>query len=392
MSIDSIVLLLPPIGQYGVIKYFTRQLMAAFERQGVHCNLVCETEDSHEFFKEIFNASPDCTLSFNGLLPDEKGTFFCDLIQIPHVACLVDSPTHFMGLAGSPYTIITCVDRDFSETFRLIKPGQVLFMPHATDKDLYAKPEAERKFDVVMFSSCINPEKIKNSWKDKFIPNLVRVIEKAAEITLSERDTPFLEAFSKVLVDLHNNTEKMDLEALNYESILDELESYICGIDRIELLKAIPKEITVHVYGAGKNEASWKEIFPDEDSNIKIHDSIPVEEAFEIMKQSKVVLNSSPSIKNGAHERIFNGIACGALVLTNDNPYIRKEFKDGEEILLFHSNHWKECMPGLLEVLKDDSKRCQMVNKAYEKVKHNHTWDVRAKMLLESLPQILEKL
>ncbi len=50
------------------------------------------------FLDTLFADRPECTLSFNGLLPDAEGRFFCEMIQIPHVACLVDAPTQFFSL------------------------------------------------------------------------------------------------------------------------------------------------------------------------------------------------------------------------------------------------------------------------------------------------------
>ena len=69
----------------------------------------------------------------------------------------------------------------------------------------------------------------------------------------------------------------------------------------------------------------WKKYF-EKQSNIIVHDAVPYAESLEIMKQSKIVLNSSIKNKFGAHERIFAGLASGALVLTNENIYLKEYF------------------------------------------------------------------
>ena len=116
--IKKIDLFMPPTSQYGVLHHFTKKLCEAFIRLGVSCGLLqAERNNPKPFLTEIFQDPQDRTLSFNGLLPDEEGRFFCDLVSLPHVAFLVNSFHHFFALVNSPYTIIASSDRFTSMMF-----------------------------------------------------------------------------------------------------------------------------------------------------------------------------------------------------------------------------------------------------------------------------------
>jgi len=45
--------------------------------------------------------------------------------------------------------------------------------------------------------------------------------------------------------------------------------------------------------------ATWENYFGDSYPNVTVHDPLPYEEVIEIMKKSKIVLNSWPWSKNG---------------------------------------------------------------------------------------------
>src|SRR6516162_3155093 len=98
---------MPPLSQYSVLHHFTKKLHEALVQQGIVSRLLeAKHNDPGPFLDALLKDPPDCTLSFNGLLPDNQGRFFSDMIRIPHVACLVDSPTNFLTLVRSPYSVI----------------------------------------------------------------------------------------------------------------------------------------------------------------------------------------------------------------------------------------------------------------------------------------------
>lgn len=246
--IEKIVMFMPQISQYGVLHGFTKELAAAFKRLNIDCVIL---DDNQNLVQQIFRHSPDCTLSFNGLLPDSEGRFLCDVIQIPHVACLVDPPFRFLAMKDSPYTIIAIVDRFFADFFSKVKHAQTLFMPHAVSKDLFFLPNKKREYDVAMIASYIDSEAIGKNWKKIYSKEVVKALEVSAEICLSDQTTSFIEALTK-------NLGNIPLSA----QLFNELELYIKGIDRLKLLHVLQGNFKIHLFGGGVEGADWRKVFP----------------------------------------------------------------------------------------------------------------------------------
>lgn len=389
--IERIDLFMPPRSRYQVLHHFTLQLAEALSRLGVRTRVIeAQRERPKEFIDTILSDPPECTLSFNGLLPDAEGRFFCDLIQIPHVACLVDAPQHFLTLTQSPNSIITCVDRFACDFFEGLNFQNVIFLPHAVDKKLMVPPSVtdNREYDVIFLGSYIDFEEIQHTWQNTFDPALCKALEEAAESVLMDRELSCVQALAQALDHQMKHSADLDPNKLDFVTILDQLEDYINGKDRVELVKAI-KDVKVHIFGEPHNR--WKKHLKGS-PNVVVHEQVPYEKALDLMLHSKIVLNSCPSIKQGAHERIFAGISCGAAVLTNENAYMHENFKNRENILFYRPGKWSEANQLVNEYVHDDNKRLTLVKKSQEIVLEGHTWDHRAATLISELGPILERI
>lgn len=382
---------MPPLSQYSVLHHFTRKLHEALQQQGIASRLLeAKRHDPGPFLDTLLKDPPDCTLSFNGLLPDDQGRFLSDMIHIPHVACLVDSPINFLALIRSPYSIVTCVDRAAVDFFHGLGFKNAVFMPHAIESTIAPEPGNKRDFEVVMLSSCIDHEEIRNSWKKKYPSALRQALEEAAELTLSDQETPYYQAFVAALDRQVSKQTGIDPSTVDFVTCLDDLEMYIRGKDRLELVKAIT-DARVDIFGSAEGLTGWKKHLGNK-RNVTIHDPVPFDQALATMKHSKIVLNSSPWIKNGGHERIFYGLACGALVITNENIFMREQFKDGESIVFYQHHKWDKANHRVNEYLANADKRTQIVEKGRQLVLSNHTWQQRAAQLIRDIGPIVSQI
>lgn len=352
--VKRIDIFVPYRSLYGVLNKFTSDFAMALVRQGVSCRILeADRQDPQKFLDQLFADPPDCTLSFNGLLPDDEGRFFCDLIQIPHVACLVDAPTHFMPLANSPLTIITSVDRNACAFFQDIDDHQAYFMPHGVDKDFKAT-QGSRNYDVVMLSSCIDYEAIKENWTKKFSPSIIQALNEAAEISLNQPKISYMHAFVQALDKQAKLGKSIDPQ-VNLVELLDMLEQYIRGRDRVELVRSI-KNAQVDVFGAPDGAKSWSDFFKDM-PNIRCHSQLPYDDALKVMQQAKIVLNSCAWIKDGLHERILAGTQAGALVVCQGNPYLKENFTDDKSLLYYNYGDWKSINEKIHYFLEHEQER-----------------------------------
>lgn len=170
--LERIDVFMPPATRYGMLAHLTKSLFDALQRQGIRCRLLVAQHNNPEpFLDSLFSDPPECTLSFNGLLPDAKGNFFCNMIKIPHVAYLLTSPYEYLPLTKSPLNIIVSSDLFACHFFLGLNFEQTIFLPPAVEKSI-AKGHALKKiYDVVMLATYIDYEGIRAIWKKNILPN-----------------------------------------------------------------------------------------------------------------------------------------------------------------------------------------------------------------------------
>lgn len=386
--ITKVDVLAPPENAYKVLHYITEMIAAALVRQGIQTRLFDSkiASDPVKFTSLVFSDKPDCTLSLNGLLPDEEGNFLCDLLGIPHIAYLHDSPQHFFSMVKSPYTVLCCIDQFHVRFLKLFGDTQVLFLPNAADASLEFDPGQKRPYDIVMLASYQDPDKVRSSWPEKYSSDVCQVLDEAAEMTLSRPQISFIEAFSECM-KAPVATGRIDPRNIFYQEVFSDLEAYIRAQDRLEVLYAI-EDAKVHVFGEG----DWKSFASKAKSKIQCHSPVGFSKALEIMKQSKIVLNSSPQLKYGGHERFYSSYMCGALPITAQYPFIEQDYHPGEEAVFYTPPNWGDVNEQVHYYLENESERMAIVEKGRHLTHEKHTWDNRIQTLLSELPPILDLL
>lgn len=381
-------LFMPVKGKNSILGHFTKELGNAIERQGVKVRfLEAKYDKPKEFLDQLFADPPDCTLSFNGLLPDSQGRFFCEMIKTPHVACVVDWAVNFLPLVRTPFNVIVADDRYDQEFFKGMNFSQSLFMPQAADAELTYDQKAPRIYDVVLFSSFNDPVAIAHGWNEHYSPIACQVIEQAADILLSDLDISYAQAIVKVIDEMMRGPVVIDPNELNIIALLTELETYLKAKNLLKVLESLG-DLRIDIFGNAPSLTAWNKLTGGNE-NVRAHDSVPFDQAVEIMKQSKIVINTCPTKKFGGHERIFYALMCGALPLTPDNIYLREFFKDGESIATYQLGNWRSINETVKYYLADEKLRQKVVAQGREEVLRSQTWDVRAKKLLEEIEPMI---
>lgn len=373
--IAKIDVLMPSQSQYQVLQHFTQKFYEALSRTGISCRLL----QGEDCINAPLHSPPDCTIGFNGAILMVDDTLLCDHLKIPHVACLVDPSFRFFSLMHSPYIIMACDDR-FS-TQLLLERGfkNALFMPHAVERDLSPIPDQKRIYEVAMLATITDCEKRRLSWSAQFPAKIQQRMEKAIALALSDDTTSFMTILSQVFHDL-------PIEPSTEQNAFQEIELYIKGRDRLDLIQAV-KDHPVHLFGNIPADSAFIK-----QSNVVIHPQVSYTEALEIIQQSKVLLNSSLKNTYGGHERIFSAAACEAVVVTNDNLFLRQHLVDKQDLILYRRSHFKEMNTTLNTILKDENKRQKMALNGRHKVMAHHTWDHRVKKLLADISPIINNM
>lgn len=382
------VLLLTNYNLYETKRNFTEKFAEAMERKGIETKIIDAYEKKIEApqIAEIKKYNPDFSCSFNYFTPMENTHgYFWDLIQIPHLTMLVDPSIYHVQLTSSPYSVVSCVDQFDCAGLRSMGFNKVFFLPHGVDRDLKAEEGTKRPFDVVFLASCTDYESLRKNWRENLPKEQSKVLDDAIEIVLGDNCTSLYESLVKAW-----NTSKLSLGEVDFPLLYYYLDHYTRGKDRVDLVRSI-KDAKVHIFGELQKyqpfeQHGW-EYYLKGMKNVVIRDSYPFEQGLQILKQSKIFLNSNPFFKNGSHERIFNGLACGAVPVTMDNLYVREHFKDGKDMIFYLNPRLDELNDRVNDLLANEDKRLQMAASGREKVMKHHTWDVRVDDLLKNFPR-----
>ena len=373
-------------------RYFTAKLAEAMERKGMEVNIIDVNEGviGAEVITAITRFRPDLTCSFNSLLPISKSKFLWDFLETPHWSIIVDPVIYSMNLIASPYSILSCVDRFDVEAVRAFPFENVFFWPHAVERELDGKGDKHKEYDVVFLGSCYDYESLRVSWRQQNSEHINKILDDSIDLVLSDPSVPIAQALVKAW-----NASGKDPAGFDFMGLYYYIDNYTRGKDRVELIRSI-KDAHVHVFGElSKDNAvgllGWQPYLASM-RNVTVHPSVNFDQALEILRKSKISLNSMPFFKNGSHERVFTALGCGALPITNENIFWRENFKENEEIVFFSSNHWDAVNDKINNYLSNEKSRKAIVKKGAAKVLKEHTWDKRVEQLLALLPAMVAKI
>lgn len=370
------------VTQYGVLHHFRTGLARALEKQGVSTPLIdLDNMDRSAFFKAIYASPPDYTLAFNGLQAISSGHFLCDELEIPHIAWLVDSAHYTLEFAKSPFHVLIAPDQKSADMFHEAGAKQAHFLPHAFEASLAAPSDSARTIPIVFLGSLMDPLEIEALWKQHLPEDVVKGLVDVCDKTLDEKDQTYQEAFEYLLEEHFAFFSTLTEEKTTQLAI--SLDGFIRAKDRINLLKAL-QGLPVHIYGNCLSNRNWGDFLDLSNGNYSIFPAVNFDAAIDIMKNAKIVLNSSPMFKTGAHERIFYGLGLGAAVLTNETPWNQHHFSK-DELLVYSPARQSQVYDQISDLLNHPKKLCEIAFNGQKKVLKEHTWDVRATQLLQIL-------
>ena len=379
------ICLLANYNLYESKRYFTEKLALALNEEGITTQIIDVMEGGLGVsgVKKIQAFQPDLTLSYHSFLPSPNEPSLSSLLKIPHLSILLDPSIYSVSLKKDPYTLVSCVDRKDVEAMRSYGFKQTFFLPHATHVALDYREGDDRPYDVVFLGSCYDYENIQKGFRQSLASGVVEGLEYAISIVLQDNQITTAEALVKAWNDLGKSLEGVDFTMLFYY-----LDYYTRGYDRIALIRSI-KNANVHVFGELAADSVFESLGFDaylgEQKNVTLHPSVPFSESFSILKKSKICLNSMPFFRDGTHERIFSGLASGAVPLTSESLYLRESFQDGKDLLYYHSSNYDLVNDQVESLLRDEVKRAQIASSGRDKVLMHHTWGACAKELLMQL-------
>ncbi len=366
----------PKNHQYGVQQAFSEGLARALERAGVGSELFAYTDlGSGQILANLTKNRPSCTAGFNVVVGEHSPL---EPLGLCHLSMIVDAASYFPELLKNPLAITSFVDEDSVGFFKMMGAKHVIYLPHAVEKAHVVSDNSMRDIDILLAASYIDIDEVVDILRALLSEKSSRELIQKAETVLSSETLSPLQAFVE-LVESHGSFEEELLQKkIPYFDLMNVFDRYIRAIDRVRIMEAIDRPL--HIYGTGWKKNS-KDIF---------HDPVPFEKMPELLRRSKIVINSVPMFKRGLHERLLLALASGASVVTNKSYGLQKVFGEGGGLDYFLAPHYKDVNLAIERALGDEDSRFKAVLERHDLILQEHTWDARAKELILQLPPHIE--
>lgn len=296
---------------------------------------------------QFLNTPVTAALAFNNTgmsMEIIAGKNVWEQLQIPFIDFLMDHPfAHKAALDTAPSTaIVLCPDRNHMKYVQRFYPeiGITGFMGHGGKASvLPVKPIAERHTDVIyagnlsrVFVQQIMPD-FDNDFSD-IDADMRSIASDSLNYLIAHPSNTTEAVIEKELlaagVELTDKRLCEVIEKLHYIDLL--AVSYY----REKAVRVLAEAgIDIELYGTGWEDCDFIKL-----PNVHFGYRISADEVVERMHDAKMVLSTMTWFKDGTHDRVFNGMLSGAVVLTDTSVYMKENFaglgySDDPELVMF---------------------------------------------------------
>ena len=381
-------------GVYDTIDLFTCEIKKVLEQSGFEC-LVLDANHMEESLKTfaVFAMTPiTAAVTFNNLgynLELVEGQNIWEQFDIPYVNILMDHPFHYSKpLRHMPKTaLVLCTDQNHVKFLKQFHPEikRVGFLPHAgAEYPGERKPLRERKIDVLYAGS------LPFFTAGMLVPDLSSVtqfdaIDMSRQVLEDLIKNPSVTTEDAICQYLAERGIVFDEQEL-FEGIIKMrfLDSYATSFFREQAVRLLVESgIDVTAYGTGWNECEWSD-----NPHLHYGGKVLAPEILPLMCESKIVLNTMTWYKEGAHDRIFNGMLAKACVVTDDSGYLKQQFERKKAPVRFCLEEIGRLPEIVWNLLEHPDDMQEIADCGYEMAQGGHTWKKRMEEVLVMLENL----
>ncbi|MEL0106684.1 MAG: glycosyltransferase [Rhodospirillaceae bacterium] len=326
------------------------------------------------------------TLNFMPLGFELSGKYYVDLLNCKVFCLCLDSPIRLTGLfedglferIGEFYFgVLENSHREILQSYG-IEQDKIFTFPHAGPPADETAPRFRDRPINVMFSGGIGTdEPAVNIFAKLGIgdPALQSALEEACENVLGGQGD-IVHCVDQILPA--HGIEPAALNAMaNRATVLETLDGWTRTRRRHRLFATL-KDIKIDFYGV------FDDAFKAAHPNSTFHDPVSYRRVIEISKTAKITVNDTINLMDSALFRYYYALADGCLMASETNPFIAREFKDGEHII-----HLNNADPGngdkINSYLAEPDKSESMIAAAQAHYTAHHTWAARMQPLIACL-------
>lgn len=386
---------------YDVVNLFMFNTVHFLEKKG-HNIILIDTFEPNAGTKlvEAFNTQTiDFVISFgmanNPVLGD--GSVLYDITNATILAIYVDHPAyHISSLTENIKNFLCCFnDKHHVDYVNEILPNHhkiAFFLPHGgltktMEEDNRIKSfktyTKEKSIDILFSGTYMEEEAIFWENNENYPSTL---IHETFELFIKDDYLSIQEAF-KIIFDKYKIKFSL-IGKVQLSNLYKHFQNYIRAYSRILVIKQLAKNgFNITICGNG-----WDN-FVKKYKNINYIGSLDISDNLELIKKAKILVNITPTLRNGSHERVFSGMLNNAVVFTDKSSYYDEYFENNKNILYYSFNSLNEDINRLKELLNNDKKLFEMSKDAYEIATKYHTWENRVDTMLDmiKLSKLMDK-
>lgn len=377
-------------GIYDTLDLFTEQLKKAFGGMGFRSYIYdagCQEQSKENLLRLLEGGEILACITFNNLgynldLPDGENIW--DAFDLPYINILMDHPFHYeKPLRKAPSNaVVLCTDRNHVKYIRRFHKNirRVDFLPHAgVELGGSHKPLSQRGIDV-LYAGALPIYTVAD-----MIPDLSSIPEvdgvKMAQEVLGELVRHPKRTTEEVIED-YLKAHRDDISEQRIQQITMQmrfLDSYATSFFREQAVRILVENgMRVTAYGTGWDLCDWSD-----NPYLNYRGKVLAPEILPLMNDSKIVLNTMTWFKAGSHDRVFNGMLAKAVVVTDDSTYLRREFTDGKELVMFPLEELEALPERVFDLFGHLQSAQQIADCGYLAAKEGHTWKSRAEYIAE---------
>ncbi len=373
------------IGKVETLSFFSMAIKRELEKRGFSCFVFDFDREFESFLKLTWFADAHTvlfTFNFIGLSGEE--IFQCedgeDFFQKRDVRCvnyLVDHPAYYPKqlLRLPKYYMQFCVDREhvrFINTYYR-KVRYCAFLPLAGSAGGELIPYRRRDCDIVFAGNYTSPE--------TFLPFQNRLgMEESAfyqeilDYFKREPDTGLTEGISRFFLRDFPDIRKHELRDGIINAMFIDL--YIRFYFRGEVIRMLTEHgFSVHLYGSG-----WEALDTKRREGLILHGPADTAGCLEAMSHARISLNVMPWFKEGAHDRVYSGMLCGSVVLSDKSVYMNETIK--KEARFYDLKEMEGLLKAADKILSKEEKSMEIAEMGEHFAREKHTWKSRTDVLL----------
>jgi len=383
------ILMMKGQSQYGGTRLFADLAAAALARRGHQVDMLDlgETDSAGAAVLQHAQRAQGYGLVFTiniaGEFRDSAGRTLRDLFGAPHVVWHTD---YILSKAERvrqtpASTALLLVDPTQADAVRAVygddRFTHLSFFPHAAvgepapDEDSVDEFVARRPIQVLWSGGFQKPE---TPWKDVAGPAR-RLLQDAVDLALSVEWMAPHEAVAQVMAARGLDMASPPMrQALETAALVD---TEVRTTRRFDFLKAVARTgLPLTIVGAG-----WEgQLYRFKAATFE--GPVEMTRMVELMRRSRVVLNTNGNFGAGSHERPFSAALAGAATFSDHSRYYAQVFAPGEDIELFRWRDLDGGMAQLVALAADPARAFGYARRAKALTLGAHTWDQRIDLVL----------